>query len=57
MVADVFEGGSVSWPQRQTPLDELLAFWKDRRTCNKYRALDYMCMITLITKKIVDVDS
>lgn len=31
VVDDVLKGGPVRRPQRQTPLDQLLAFWRTKR--------------------------
>lgn len=42
MVADVLEGGSVSWPQRQAPLDKVLALWKSRGAPSEHRPLNWM---------------
>lgn len=37
MVADVLEGGPVSRPQRQAPLDKVLALWKSRGAPSEHR--------------------
>lgn len=41
VVDDVLEGRAVGWPQRQTPLDQLLAFWR-RKENNKSGALNWV---------------
>lgn len=37
MVADVLEGGPVSRPHRQAPLDKVLALWKSRGAPSEHR--------------------